>query len=286
MFSKSSYYLNIQNVDKIFVQFNELMIGIFTSNNENYNSLYVIRNIYSIKLKNMIDKNLNNKLYVEVLNGFIKLNRQICSTILSNSANQFELLLCLSSLFSSIFPELVILRKDDYVIIIDTLYVFMEGIKTICDNNVIKNILNSFICLINSKKNEIINNKYNDIIKSVFYAMDHCNNNVINLFNSFCFACVNYDKSAFLNVLKEVLNTKEFACFNDKYRNVIINYFDHYGNNINKLKNIVIDMMNVIKKIHCQEILEEYNIELRKVKKDYFNIKNLTIIPVNNALIK
>ena len=286
MFSKSSYYLNIQNVDKIFVQFNELMIGIFTSNNENYNSLYVIRNIYSIKLKNMIDKNLNNKLYVEMLNGFIKLNRQICSTILSNSANQFELLLCLSSLFSSIFPELAILRKDDYIIIIDTLYVFMEGIKTICDNNVIKNILNSFICLINSKKNEIINNKYNDIIKSVFYAMDHYNNNVINIFNSFCFSCVNYDKSAFLNVLKEVLNTKEFACFNDKYRNIIINYFDYYGNNINKLKNIVIDMMNVIKKIHCQEILEEYNIELRKVKKDYFNIKNLTIIPVNNELIK
>jgi hypothetical protein len=162
----------------------------------------------------------------------------------------------------------------------------MEGIKTICENNIIKNILNSFICLINSQKKEIINVKYNDIIKSAFYAIDHYNIIVINMFNNFCFACINYDKSSFKNILKEILNTKEFACFNDKYKNVIINYSEYFCNNANKLKNIIIDMMNIMKKIHCQEILEEYNIELRKVKKDYLNIKNLTFIPVNNELIK
>ena len=282
MFIKSSFYLNIEIINKIFIQMNELMISIFITNNENYSGIYVLKNIYSIRLKYMSDKNLDNKFYIDILDNFIKLNKQICSSILLNITNQFELIYCLSSLFSNIFPELTVLRKEDYAILMDTLYIFMEGIKTICENNIIKSILSCFTCLINSKKNELINNKYNDIIKSAFYAIDHYNNMVINDFNIFCFTCIKYDKSLFLIVLRDILNTKEFSCFNNKYKNVIINYFDFYFDKCNKLKNIVIDMMNVAKNINAQEILEEYNIELRNTKKDYLNIKNLKNIPVYN----
>ena len=282
MFIKSSFYLNIETINKIFNQFNELMINIFITNNENYSGMYVLKNIYSIKLKYMSDKNLDNKFYIDILDNFIKLNKQICSSILSNITNQFELIHCLSSLFSNIFPELTVLRKEDYVILMDTLYIFMEGIKTICENNIIKSILSCFTCLINSKKNELVINKYSEIIKCAFYAIDHYNNMVINDFNIFCFSCIKYDKSLFLIVLKDILNTKEFSCFNNKYKNVIINYFDYYFDNCSKLKNIVIDMMNVAKNINAQEILEEYNIELRNIKKDYVNIKNLKNIPVYN----
>ena len=281
MLTKSSNYFKIQIVNKIFYELNELMINVFMKNNENYQSIYVIRNLYSIKLKNIDNKITENKSYIELLDNFLKLNRQICSSILSGSSNQFELILCLSSLFSNIFPELTFIRKEDYVILVDTFIIFIEGIKTICENNIIKSILNSFICLVNSRNNELINQKLNDIVKSAFYSIDHYNNNVINSFNNFCFAFINYDKSSFMNNLKIILYSQEFSFLNDKYKNVVLDYFDFYSNDINKLKNVVIDLMNISKKINVQEILEEYNQELKNKKKDYLKIKNLKNIVVN-----
>ena len=82
-------------------------------------------------------------------------------------------------------------------------------------------------------------------------------------------------------VLKEILNSKEFSIFTDKYKNIIIYYFEYYSNDINKLKNIVIDLMNITKKINIQEILEEYNRELKIKKKDYLKINNLKSVVVN-----
>ena len=262
MLTKSSNYFNAQIANKIFNEFNELMINLFVNNNENFQSIYVLRNLYSVKLKNIDNKNGDNKSYIEILDNFLKLNRQICSSILSGSSIQFELILCLSSLFSNIFPELTFLRKEDYIIILDTLIIFIEGIKTICENNIIKSIFNSFICLINSRNNELINQKLNDIVKNTFYSIDHYNNNVINSFNNFCFACINYDKSSFIGNLKIILYSQEFSFLNEKYKNVVLDYFDYYSNDINKLKNVVIDLMNISKKINVQEILEEYNHEL------------------------
>jgi len=281
MLTKSSNYLNVQIVNKIFYELNELMINMFVNNNENYQSIYIIRNLYSIKLKNIDNKNTDNKSYIEILDNFLKLNRQICSSILSGSSNQFELILCLSSLFSNIFPDLTFIRKEDYIILVDTLIIFIEGIKTICENNIIKSILNSFICLINSRNNELINQKLNDIVKNTFYSIDHYNNNVINSFNNFCFVCINYDKSSFINNLKIILYSQEFSFLSEKYKNVVLEYFDYYSNDINKLKNVVIDLMNISKKINVQEILEEYNQELKNKKKDYLKIKNLKNIVVN-----
>ena len=260
------------------------MFDIFMNNSDNYQSICILNNIYTIKLKNMDNKNIKNKLYLEILDNFMKLNRQLCSLILSNTSFQLQLIQILSLLFYNIFPYLDDIRKEDYVILNDTIIIFMEGMKTLCDNSIIKNILNAFSCLINSKQSELIKMKYNDIVKCGFYSLDHYNNIVINFFNNFCYTCINYDKSLFLNVLKEILNSREFSCFNDKYKNVIFNYFDFYYNNINKLKNIVIDMMNISKKINVQEILEEYNQELRNKKKDYLKIKNVKNIIVNNVI--
>ena len=281
MLTKSSFHLSIQIVDKIFNQFNELMINIFMNNNEHYQSIYVLKNIYSIKLKNLSDKTIGNNSYTLILNNFIKINSQMKSAILSNCSSQQELIQCLSILFSNIYPYLQNLRKEDCVVIIDILNLFIECIKTISENNIIKSILFSFICFVNSKKNEIINVKFNDIVKNAFYGIEHYNNIVIDSFNNFCFCCINYDKVLFLSLVKDILNSKEFSCFNDKYKNVIIDYFDYYYKDINKLKNIVIDMMNVIKKKNVQDIFDVYYQELRMEKKDYLKIKNLKNIVVN-----
>ena len=123
--------------------------------------------------------------------------------------------------------------------------------------------------------------KKNEIVKNSFYVLEHYNNIVINSFNNFCFNCIKYDKSLFLILLKDILNTRDFACFNEKYKKVIIDYFDCYFNDINKLKNIVIDMMNVVKKNNIQEILDEYYLELKNTKKDYYKIPNVKHIVIN-----
>ena len=281
MLTKASFYLNIKIIDKIYTQFNDLMINIFMNNNEHYQSIYVLKNIYSIKLKNIQNKTIDNVVYLQILNNFIKLTNNINTSILNNSSCQLELIQCLSIFFSSIYPYLTTLRKEDCSTIIDTINLFIEGIKTICDNNIIKNILYSFICFISNIQKEIINMKYNDIVKNAFYAIGHYNIIVIGSFNDFCYKYINYDKGLFLCILKEILNSKDFECFNEKYKNVIMEYFDYYYKNINKIKNVVIDMMNIVKKMNVQEILDEYYQELRNVKKDYGNIKNVKNIIIN-----
>ena len=279
--TKSSFYLNIQTINKIYEQFDNLMINIFMNNNEHYQSIYVLKNIYSIKLKNIPNKTIDNVIYIQILNNFIKITNFINASILNNSSCQLELIQCLSIFFSNIFPFLTILRKEDNTTIIDTINIFIEGIKIICDNNIIKNILFAFTCFVNSKQNDIINKKYIDIIKGCFYALEHYNNIVIGSFNNFCFSYINYNKEMFLSVVKDILNSREFACFSEKYKNVILEYFDYYYKDLNKIKNVVIDMMNIIKKINVQEILDEYHQELRNIKKDYGYIKNVKNIVIN-----
>ena len=283
MLVKSSNNLNNQTINKIFNQFNELMINLFMFNNENYQSIYVLKNIYLIKLKHLDNKTLDNKEYIEILDNFLKLNRQLCFAILSQSPELLELIQCLTIFFLNIFPYLKNIRKEDIIIINDTIIIFNEGIKTISDNNIIKNILAAFTCLINTRKIEIINPKFSDILKATFYGLDHYNNLTISSFNVFCFACISFDKSLFIMNLKEIINNQNYNFLTEKYKNVIIDYFEYFSNDLNKLKSILIDLMNISKKNYTQEVLDTYNNELRMKKKDYLNIKNLkNIIVLNN----
>ena len=282
MITKSSGCLNFITINKIFNQLNELMINIFMFNNENYQSIYVLKNLYLMKLKNLNNKTIDNKDYIEILDNFLKINRQLCTSILSHSPELLELIQCLTIFFSNIFPYLKSLRTDDHIIIIDTLIIFIEGIKTISDNNIIKNILTAFTSLINSKKIEIINAKFSDILKATFYGLEHYNNATISFFNVFCFACISYDKSLFLQNLKEILGGANFNFLKEKYKNGIIDYFDYYSNNINKLKSILVDLMNISKKIYTQEVLDSYISELKFQKKDYLRLKNVKNIVVLN----
>ena len=62
---------------------------------------------------------------------------------------------CLSSLFVVIFPQLNSINQEDYVIISDTIILLKEGIKTLCENNIINNILYDFISFIESPNKEL-----------------------------------------------------------------------------------------------------------------------------------
>ena len=267
LLTKTLLYLNYPTINNIFINLNQFLLEIFMKNNENYQSIYALKNLYMIKLKDINDKNIMNEEYILILDNFMKLNRQICYCIINRICPQYQLELIqgLSMLFNYVFPLINEIRKDDYVIICDTIIIFIEGIKTVCENNIIKNILISFSCFIKSNKDDLIKLKFNDIILACFYSLDHYNNMVINSFINFCFDCLNYNKTCFLNILNQILFSDDFKFLEDKYKKVVFEYFDLYSHDLNKLKSIIIDLMNISKKITAPEILEEYNYELKNI---------------------
>ena len=266
LITKTLLYLDYSTINNIFINLNQFLLEIFLKNNENYQSIYALKNLYMIKLKDMNNKNVMNEEYILILDNFMKLNRQICSCIINRICPQYQLELIqgLSMMFNYVFPLITELRNDDYVIICDTIIIFIEGIKTVCENNIIKNILISFSCFIKSNKDDLIKLKFNDIILSCFYSLDHYNNMVINSFINFCFDCLNYNKTSFLNILNQILFSDDFKFLEDKYKKVVFEYFDLFSTDLNKLKSIIIDLMNISKKIMTPEILEEYYYDLKK----------------------
>ena len=263
--TKCSSHFNINYLEQIFPKLNELMINSFFNNNDNYQCINVIKNIYSLKLQNIKVKNFSNNDYTLIYNYFLKLNRQICSTIINSSNYQFELIQCLSSLFVSVFPQLQTINKDDYVIISDTIILLNEGIKTLCENNIINNILYAFISFIESQNTELINEKYDEIVNNVFSSFDHLNQVTIKSFSLFCDVCLKYNKNAFMNIFKGILNSFEFNCFNHVQKNIIYNYIDHFSNSGEKVKKLYTSILNIIHKSmneSIDDIIENYNKEL------------------------
>ena len=263
--TKCSSHFSIISLEQIFPKLNELMINSFFNNNDNYQCINVLKNIYSLKLQNIKEKNFSNNDYILIYNCFLKLNRQICSSIINSSNYQLELIQCLSSLFVSVFPKLKMINKEDYVIISDTIILLNEGIKTLCENNIINNILYAFISFIESQNKELIEQKYNDIVKNAFNSFEHLNQNTIKSFTLFCGAAIKYNKTAFMLIFKGILNSFEFNCFNNTQKNIIYNYIDHYSHNVEKLKKIFTSILNIIHKSmneSIEDILESYNKEL------------------------
>lgn len=272
--TKSSSHFKIKYLEQIFPKLNELMINSFLSNNDNYQCINVLKNIYALKLQNIQDKNLSNKNYKEIYNYFLQLTRQICSAIITSSSYKLELMQCLSSLFVYIFPNLNTINQDDYVIISDTIILLNEGIKTLCENNIINNILYAFISFIESPNTALIEQKFEEIIKNVFYAFDHFNPKTIKSFISFCFTCLKKNKRVFMLILKEILNTYEFNCFDVEKKTIIYNYIDNFSNNVEKIKKIFGSILNIVQKNineSIDDIFKNYNKELtddiNKIKK-------------------
>ena len=264
-FIKCSSYLNIDSLNSIYQNFNDLMINSFLINNDNYQCINVLKNIYNLKLKNIQDKNSSNKEYSEIYNNFIKLLRQICSAIIISSNCKLELMLSLSSFFMVIFPYFNTINKEDNVIISDTIILFNEGIKTICENKIINNIFYAYISFLQSPNYELIKEKFSEIIKSAFSSFDHYNSNVLQSFAIFCSVCLKINKRDFIINLKEILNGPDFSIFNDNNKTVFINYVEHFWDKNEKLKIFFESVEYIIQKnvsVSVDEIFEKFNKEI------------------------
>ena len=268
-FIKCSNYLNIESLNSIYQNFNQLMINSFLINTDNYQCINVLKNIYNLKLINIKQKDLLNKEYAEIYNNFLKLLRQICSAIITSENYKLELMLCLSSFFVSIFSHLSQINKDDYVVISDTIIIFNEGIKTLCENRIINNILYAFIVFIESPNYELINEKYIEIIKSVFSSFDHFNSNVIQGFVNFCEVCLKINKNVFISTFKDILDGPDFKCFNINHKTILVNYVEHFWNQNERLKKIFENVLFIIQKnvtVSVDDIFENFSKELANAK--------------------
>ena len=264
-FTKCSAHLNIDSLNSIYQNFNELMINSFFINNDNFQSIHVLKNIYNLKLHNIKDKSSKNKEYIEIYNNCLKLIRQICSAIITSSNYKLELMLCLSSFFVSIFSQLNSINKEDYVIITDTIILFNEGIKTFCENRIMNNILYAFISFIESPNLELINEKYIEIIKCVFSSFDHLNSNITETFALFCKTCLKFNKRDFMDTFKDILNSSDYNSFNSDNKTLLYNYIGHFSDKNEKLRKIFDSILNIIQKnikISIDDILEPFYKEL------------------------
>ena len=264
-FTKCSAHLNIDSLNSIYQNFNELMINSFFINNDNFQSIHVLKNIYNLKLHNIKDKSSKNKEYIEIYNNCLKLIRQICSAIITSSNYKLELMLCLSSFFVSIFSQLNSINKEDYVIITDTIILFNEGIKTFCENRIMNNILYAFISFIESPNLELINEKYIEIIKCVFSSFDHLNSNITETFALFCKTCLKFNKRDFMDTFKDILNSSDYNSFNSDNKTLLYNYIGHFSDKNEKLRKIFDTILNIIQKnikISIDDILEPFYKEL------------------------
>ena len=82
-------------------------------------------------------------------------------------------------------------------------------------------------------------------------------------------------KRSFVLILKEVLNSSEFNCFDAEKKNIIYNYIDHFSDNIEKLKKLFGSILNVV-----QKNINESTDDLFK------NYKNELINDINKVEVK
>ena len=266
-FTKCSSLLNTESLNSIYQNFNELMINSYFINNENYQCINVLKNIYNLKLQNIKDKNMTNKEYVEIYNNFLKLIRQICSAIITSSNYKLELMQCLSSFFFNIFSQLKEINKDDYIIISDAIILFNEGIKILCENRLINNIFYAYITFMESNNYELINQQYVEIIRNVFSSFEHFNVNVLKSFSIFCKTCLKINKRDFIIILKEILSTSDFNCLNENNKIFLVKYIEHFSNKSENLKKIFESLLQIIKNNKSDSVDDE----LEKFKKELTN---------------
>ena len=262
IFNKVSGYLNTETLNSVYKNLNEMMINSFCLNTDNYQCIDFLRNIYQLKLKNINEKNSSNKEYLEIYNNFMKLIREICSGIIKSTNYKIELMISLSSFFSSIFSQLNKINKEDYTIISDAIILFNEGIKTIREDNLINNIIDSFKVIVESPNLDLIKDKLIEIIKNVFLSLDHFNLSASRPLSKLCVSCIKFDKIVFMKTFNNILNTPDFDCFNNNHKLFLYNYFDHFSDNSLKIKILLDRIIQIIqKKItdSVDDILEHYN---------------------------
>jgi hypothetical protein len=144
------------------------MINSYFNNPENLSCLIVLKTLYSDVVKNSPEK----KSYIS--QNFMVICDFINKNVYQMKKNQIELIDIYSQLVIKVLDTLEFLIVDEEKLN-SMLDLFMEALKTISEPNLNKNLIRALTKIITDKKipREISNNKYGDIVYTVFYSCDH-----------------------------------------------------------------------------------------------------------------
>ena len=240
IFIKSTKRIKYEYLLKIFPQLNNLILKSYL-NNKDYNSIYVLKNIYSIMLQNPLDKDLK----IEISNNFFNLLRQITQNIIEYKQNQIETMIAFAQFFTSIYENAILTNDNLINNIEDTLKLFIEGLKTINENNLINNIFKAFqVFIINTRNNELVNKYIGNLMNTSFIILSHYSSLTLNQFTLFLMKCFEYDKNNSLLQLKEIFeNNSEFSEYKKEQKEIILRFIELETNNEKQIKKILNDLI-------------------------------------------
>ena len=265
-FIKCTNNIQYEKLLKIFDNLNELMLNSYLKNENNFNSILVIKNIYEIILNN----HYNNK-YIELITkNFLLLNKEIYQNILKNKNYQIENIENLTDLFNSLFNKLNINYKinENEIIILNTINIFIESIKIILDNKLINKILKSLINFVsfNNKNNDvqiIISKKINDILFILLNNLNKFSSMTINSLSLLIKNLLFFDKNNILINMKKILDTNDlYKIIPNECKLIILQYLEFNYDNEKLIKNIFLDTINIINEMGQIDIFIHYQKEV------------------------
>ena len=265
-FIKCTNNIQYEKLLKIFDNLNELMLNSYLKNENNFNSILVIKNIYEIILNN----HYNNK-YIELITkNFLLLNKEIYQNILKNKNYQIENIENLTDLFNSLFNKLNINYQinENEIIISNTINIFIESIKIILDNKLINKILKSLINFVsfNNKNNDvqiIISKKINDILFILLNNLNKFSSMTINSLSLLIKNLLFFDKNNILINMKKILDTNDlYKIIPNECKLIILQYLELNYDNEKLIKNIFLDTINIINEMGQIDIFIHYQKEV------------------------
>ena len=265
-FIKCTNNIQYEKLLKIFDNLNELMLNSYLKNENNFNSILVIKNIYETILNN----HYNNK-YIELITkNFLLLNKEIYQNILKNKNYQIENIENLTDLFNSLFNKLNINYKinENEIIILNTINIFIESIKIILDNKLINKILKSLINFVsfNNKNNDvqiIISKKINDILFILLNNLNKFSSMTINSLSLLIKNLLIFDKNNILINMKKILDTNDlYKIIPNECKLIILQYLEFNYDNEKLIKNIFLDTINIINEMGQIDIFIHYQKEV------------------------
>ena len=265
-FIKCTNNIQYEKLLKIFDNLNELMLNSYLKNENNFNSILVLKNIYEIILNN----NYNNNNYIELINkNFLLLNKEICKNISKNQNYQIENIENLSVLFNDLYNKLNINFKinENEIIILDTIIIFLESIKIIIDNKLLNKILKSLINFVSYDKNNdiqiIISKTINNILYTLFNNLKKFSSMTINSLSLLIKNLLAFDKNNILINMKKILDSNEiFKIIPNDCKLIILQYLEMNFDNEKLIKNIFLDIINIINEMGQIDIFIHYQKEI------------------------
>ena len=254
--------------DKLLLFFDplsKLMISSLEKSIMNYKSLIVLKYLCRQYAKQSIENNNN------VATLFFNLGKTMTMSIIKERKSQIEMMTIYAEFFYYTFQDLNLtnISEENLSILMNIINLFIEGIKSINELELIKKIIKSFCSFIG---NEYLNK---EIINSKFTEMIFCAFNVSESFDSFATKelvnlvsyAMAFDKAKLLETIRMILKSQNFCMiFKSEYIDLIIEYLHFFGDNDSKLDRIVSIIVEIKQQKSQLSTLNFFGLEIARLK--------------------